>query len=408
MEALLKSEEVKHSKLGASAAERWMNCPGSPQLIAKLPEEMVRRSGSAAALGTASHTVSAVCLEKGIDAWELSGEKVESRDWTFVVDEEMVNSTQMYIDYVRQRFEQFKDKGAKLYLEKPLSTVCDPDGFGTGDAIIYVPGDRIIVMDFKNGMIIVEPSSAQLKDYAAMAIEEFLDEDDACKIVELVIVQPRMPHPKGFIRKLVMSVQEVTDWFQNECLPAMKATREPNALLHVGDWCRFCPARDGCPALKGEVTSFNSSADPVALTDEEVGIFLSKGKSIAGYLAALEEEALKRVRMGKKVIGWKLVKKKGNRIFKDFINEQEEGKPAVTIKFEDAVVAVFGKDAYTEPAIKTPPNIEKLKGGKPFVSRWAYTPDTGETLAPESDKREEIKPMMDKLDAAQAQEGTTI
>lgn len=407
MEARFKVEEVKHSKLGASSSERWMNCPGSIQMTAKLGDN-VRKSGGEAALGTAAHTVGAACLEAGQEVWEHAGEIVECRDWKFTVDEDMSASVQVYVDYVRQRFEQFKDKGAKLFVEYGMNTVLDDDGFGTADAIIYVPGDRIIVIDFKNGMLTVEPHVSQLKYYGALAVERLLDDDDACKIVELVIVQPRMPHPEGLIRKHVMSVAEITEWFQNEAVPAMAATRDPNAVLHVGEWCRFCPARDACPAMKGAISSFTVTSDPVALLDNEVGDYLTLAKAIAGYISSLEEEALKRVRMGRAIPGWKLVKKKGNRVFKETIIEERpvEGKEEpdrIEVKLDEAMKAAFGPAMWEEPKVKSPPRIEAIgPEGKAFVRRWAYSPDTGETLAPLSDKRPAVKPMMDRLDDAEA------
>jgi hypothetical protein len=112
----------------------------------------------------------------------------------------------------------------------------DPDLFGTVDILIIVPGERIIVIDFKHGRgVTVEPDSSQLKYYGALSLENLLElanQKITAKVIELYIVQPRIPHPKGPIRKLVMNPEELEQWFTDELLPAAEATRSPNAMLY--------------------------------------------------------------------------------------------------------------------------------------------------------------------------------
>ena len=64
-----------HSPLGASSAERWMNCPGSVRLPGgawmepdEAPEYQTR--------GTSAHELAALCLTRSCDTWELMGEPV--------------------------------------------------------------------------------------------------------------------------------------------------------------------------------------------------------------------------------------------------------------------------------------------------------------------------------------------
>ena len=85
------------------------------------------------------------------------------------------------------------------------------------------------------------------------------------------------------------------------------------------------------------------------------------------------------------------MRKKANRVFKDEIKLLDKDEKEVVVKLTDALVDTFGDDAYQPRLFKTPPSIEKLPGGKKFVSRWAFTPDTGLTLAAESDKRDAVK-----------------
>ena len=391
----IKVADVKHSMLGASGAHRWMNCAGSNQLIAKLGNK-ARGAGEAAAEGTAAHQIAAMCLLDGMDAWEYMDQSIQVDTWTFTVDQEMVDSVQLYLNFVRAKLKQHKDKGAILLVETSMSSILDDEAYGTIDAGIYVPGDRIIIIDFKHGSgVCVEPGGPQDKEYGYFAVEnagEHVDNTDF-KVVELFIVQPRHPHPKGSIRQHVTNADELTDWFTGEVLPAMAETRKPNAKLVVGEHCRFCPAKEWCPALNREVRELDVSVEPVSLTGEQIGELLSKKKAIVKFFEELEFEGFRRVRKGEKVPGHKLVRKQANRVFKDSMtlpSEEAGGKP-VTVTFEEEVKKAFAGEAYQEPKFKTPPNIAKLgKSGKEFVAQWAFVPDTGFTMAPEADKREAV------------------
>ena len=61
-----------HSPLGASGAERWMNCAGSVTLIKQLAlREDMEPSDEAdwTKEGLAAHDASAFALVEGLDAW---------------------------------------------------------------------------------------------------------------------------------------------------------------------------------------------------------------------------------------------------------------------------------------------------------------------------------------------------
>jgi len=394
-------EDVAHSSLGASGAHRWMNCAGSVQLTDTMVSglnaadlDAFERGGAAASEGTAAHTIAAKALEAEKDAWEFIGHKLIVDGREFEVDQEMADGIQVHLNLVRELMEKYADQGARLYVEESMSSVLDEQAFGTADAIIYVPGVIIIVIDFKYGQgIVVEPDSDQNHYYGYLAFENF--ETDGIEDIELWITQPRIPHPKGPVRSYRTTRKAVEEWFTCEVLPAMEATRDPKANLTIGDWCRFCPARDVCPALRSEVMNFDMTLEPAYMTGDELGTLLQRGDAIRRYLSNLEGEAYKRARKGEDVSGYKLVRKKANRTFRDSITlkeKDEDGKEVeVEVKLEDALPAQFGDEAYQPRALKTPPNIEKLNGGKKFVSRWAFTPDTGLTLAPDSDKREAVK-----------------
>src|SRR5579859_7610402 len=90
------TDKPKHSPLGASGAERWMNCPGSNVLLKALDlpptdEEDYQINGSAA------HEAAAHCIISKLDAWEVIGEEFYGKT---KVTAPMAEAIQVYLDYV--------------------------------------------------------------------------------------------------------------------------------------------------------------------------------------------------------------------------------------------------------------------------------------------------------------------
>lgn len=396
-------EESRHSKLGASSAQRWLNCAGSISLTDKLLSESAIKpfTNRAAAEGTAAHLVFSSCMEDGDDAVSMKDMEIEVSDWVFVVDDEMVTCVQEALDWVRDRISRAKKDGfeVQVYVERGMESFTDEDAYGTGDVIIHIVGDRLIIGDLKYGRgITVEPDSDQNYYYGYLAIENYVEDPDSIKVVESWIFQPRIPHPNGTIRRHVTNVTELTEWWFNRVLPGMENTRRKDAELVIGEHCRFCPAKGHCPALKNEVFEFPTGIDPSHLTDIELGEILEKLKALSTVQTTFESEALRRARRGDKIPGFKLVRKKANRIFKDKqpVKDAETGEMVETT-LETALDRNFGLDAFTEPKLKSPAQIEKLEGGNSFAAQWAYSPDLGLTLAAESDKRMEVRPNVERL-----------
>ena len=380
-------EDVEHSPLGASSADRWMNCPGSSRLIRSLGEG-AKKSGMAAAEGTAAHTVASNCLETNDDAWQHTGKTITVDQWNFDVNDEMTSAVQIYIDYVRELVQKYESLGGVLHVEMRLKSKLHPKAFGTSDTVIYVPCEAIIVVDYKHGKgIVVEPTKEQLKYYAALAYENrpaYMRGKGEPKKVILVIAQPRIPHPKGLVREFITTPKEIEDWFVNEAIPAMNETENPNAILKAGDWCGFCPAREVCPLLQDMVKSVDTSREPNTMSAQEIADAIAKMEIVAKYIEKLQDEMFKRAQNGDKFPGWKLVYKQANRVWKT--------------GGEEAVKEALGDSAYSKPKLLSPAQVEGLPGGKALVTRWACKPVTGLTMAKASDPREEATSAIDKFD----------
>lgn len=355
-----------HSPLGASAAERWMNCPGSVALLKELElphtdEADYRRDG------TAAHGALEKCLKTGVDAWELAGEKFHDTEATV----EILDAVQVFLDHARPLIAE----GAKTYIEFGISSPLHPLFYGTVDFAI-VHENRLVVRDYKHGAgIIVEvEENPQIMYYAYGILRLHPD----VETVSLGIVQPRGFHPDGPIRTWEVSAEYIRNWAEMVLLPAMHRT-EFDDTLDAGPWCRFCPAKLVCPMLTA-LFEAACNANPkhiINLSDESIGHSYQYIPPVKSYLKALEEETLRRLMANHTIGGVKLVNKKANRVF----------KPGAV----DAL-AVLGEDIYTKPEIKSPSQLEELgERAKKLVREWAYTPQTGYTVALETDKRPAVK-----------------
>ncbi len=331
------STEVRpaHSPLGASSAERWMNCPGSVALLKALDlppsdEEDWRREGVAA------HEAIAHCFTAGLEAWEVIGLKFHNTEITV----EIADAIGAFLGLSRE----WEEPGCIYYTEFGIDA---PDFhkyfYGTLDRGIVLPIKKtLVVNDYKNGAgVVVEVTeNPQIMYYAYGLLRHHPEVEQ----VVLNICQPNAFHPEGAVRTWTTTATFIREWAERELLSAMHRT-ELDDTLDPGPWCRFCPAKLVCPAM---VSLFGASmtADPkltVNLSDASLGRSYQYVQAVTSYLKAMEAEVFRRLNINRAVPGTKLVQKKANRVFK-------AGALAV---FEEK----FGADAYTKPELKSPPEM---------------------------------------------------
>lgn len=354
-----------HSPLGASGAERWMNCAGSVALLDQLGEDIsdepdYRREG------TAMHEAAAHALEQypGLDAWELVGMEFCST----IMTPELCDPLQIYLDYCRSL-------EGERYVEYPISSPVHENFYGTLDYGCL--GETLEIVDLKGGQgIMVEiEDNPQVKYYAFGLIDGIERNggrgfpDDMA--VGLTIVQPRGFHSGGPVRRWETTVGAIKAWVHDTLVPAMRAT-EYDKSLQVGEWCRFCPAKLVCPMLTS-LFQAAALANPQHLPDtgdEMIGQNFKLAAGVKHYIKALETEAYNRAMRGHAIPGGKLVHKKANRVWKD---------GAV-----DLAKQRFGDDAWNPPEFKTPAQMEKVPAAKDWVKEFAFTPTSGLTFVLES------------------------
>jgi len=217
-----------HSRFGASAAHRWMRCPGSVQLTYKLPNP----SNAFAEEGTMLHEYCANILLGLENPYELTDEQLD------------VANT--YIETVRQEAE-----GGKLFVEQKFKLPFHPEFWGTADAVV-VFDNTLKVIDLKAGRgVAVEADYAgkinpQLGFYALGAM--FSVEERQWESIEIIIVQPRL----GGVKRRLTDMTELAE-LSRELVEAAELAEGDDPPFAAGSHCKFCLARATCPTLRDEV-----------------------------------------------------------------------------------------------------------------------------------------------------------
>lgn len=425
----------QHAKLSPSSAKRWMNCPGSANLIGA---DYENNAGPAAWLGTAAHKVIETMLIAGhVDASEYHGYQVIvytpgteetvivapgevippaclKANWQlFVCDDDMVRGVQMMIDEV----ERWKDElfAPELFTERFLDgSWLDPRLGGTADVTLVEPGAWIHLFDYKNGRVIVEvKDNEQMKNYGVFLLHLY---PDAAGVV-VHLVQPNAIHEDGFIRDESYTADELK-LFEITLKAAADATTPPNAPRRAGDHCTYCPAKDRCPEF--DALMLNEAAVDFAADADEVGEIARPELADDATPADADEYRANLARRAKWIPlmdqAARDIKKK---IFNELMNNNvvSDGTPNGTFKlvqgrsnrvYVDEAQAhehfnehgITDEHLFTPPELKSPAQVEKLGrtiGMKPaalkkIVAEVVTKPPGKISVAISTDEREAIDP----------------
>jgi hypothetical protein len=372
---MINKEETKlHSHLSASSAERWFNCPGSVALSKLMPPQ---QTSIYAAEGTLAHS----WLEYKLQV-ALFGKGVKPEE---EMPEDMEEAVDIALDYITEKFLTSNETQILIEHQFDLSFIYQ-GMFGTADFCGLTTDGKLYVIDYKHGkgVVVNIEDNKQLHYYAVGAVNHFdvSADTDVC----MVIIQPRASGQ--VIKEQWKKAGEVHDW-TNDLISAAKLADSDNAPLKEGSYCKWCPAQSRCPAMADRffsgVAKIESKdlgtkelAKPELLTkDDLINIIKHKDiieswlESCYGFLQIAAEK-------GEKIPGYKLVRKKANR---KWIDEAQ-----VIKEFESLGEAIF-----VDPKLKSPAQLEKLKGiKKEVLADLIFTPDTGVTLVPDVDKREAV------------------
>ena len=376
-----------HADIGPSSLYRLLECPGSHQL-----SKTRRKGGSSvyAAEGTVAHEICEECLNDAkATADHTLGQTRSADGHSFIVDEEMVEGCNMYLEHCWSltpcpldgwyRVEQQVSLEA-LWADGPPEPI-----FGTADFVAFDhKKNHMSICDLKYGRGDVDPvENPQAMAYALGAVLTF---GILPSLVDIYIVQPRGQQTQG-VKHWQTTGLDLMAWGTETLKPGVAALMQPNAHLKPGSHCKFCPALAVCPALKqiAQETSREQFApippSPNTLDNDELAHILNRAAVIKPWLDAVQAEASGRIDRGQNVPGWKLVPKRAVRTWTD--------KVAVTNWMKEKNL----EDVTMNLVPKTPTQVQKTD---PDVYKEMYDQgliddqSSGTTLVPDMDPREAL------------------
>lgn len=399
-----------HAQWSASSTDRNWNCSGALALTDNLPE----KTNEAADWGTACHQISEKCLREGKQADEFIGTTEKGKAHSFEVDEEMAETAQVYVDYVRKTLIAAAPPGVNpaslLHIEQKFSLAgLNPpfDAGGTADAVIYSPALKMLeVVDLKGGRghVVEVKGNPQLRTYALGAM--MANPGLSVETIKVTIVQPRAPHKDGRTRSEEFHVADLVEWTA-DLVAAMRRAKEafddmekvdcnliPQALwnkvhLKAGDHCKFCKAAGFCPALEQKaydaagvwfddldrptMTNMPDADDPNTIARD-----LDALDMIEDWIKAKRARAHELAEMGVEIPNYVLVPKQGREKW----NEDAEDAAA-----KIATAAGLSTDkVFNKPKIRTPKQVrEALSKAKAMdalkeITSLSFTPENGTNL----------------------------
>lgn len=362
---------IKHSKIGASSASRWMACPGSVRLC----ENTARRSSEYADEGTAAHALAELCFKNGDpDAMIHIGQIIEGQPVTL----DMAEAVNVYLDEVASDTQPGDEQDFEVRFS--LNEI-HTGLFGTADRVRYRPDTATLrITDYKHGAgIPVEvEDNVQLMYYAIGGALRL--HNRGIRTIEIQIVQPRCPHSDGPVRTWSLDVVDLLE-FAADLRDAAIATENPNAPLVPGDHCRWCAAAGFCPAIAKKAIAAASQEfgpgleyEPGELSEamERIPMIMQWAKSVQGF-------AYSEAQAGRIPPGYKIVEKRGSRKWRD---DQKAINELLALGVKEEMI-------YEPRELRSVPSIEKVYGKKNMkeLEELIVMESSGTTLAPLKDRR---------------------
>lgn len=371
---------MKHAKLSASGAHRWMACTPSASLESEFPES----TSEYAEEGTFAHALADLIINYNLHniakaPFNKNFEKMKENRY---FSQELLEYVEGYANQIFEYTNEAKllcDDVIVLTEQRLDFSAYVPEGFGIGDVVIIADKEiHVIDLKYGKGVGVVAEDNPQTRLYGLGALESFGMLYDI-EQVRTTICQPRL----DMVTSETLTVDELLEWAETEVKPRAEMAMAGEGEFVVGDHCRFCKARKTCRARAEynlELTKMEFKTAEL-LDDSEIGEILRKADQLVNWVKDITEYALEEALKGKKFDGWKLVEGRSNRKYLDDIKVAETLKAA---GYDEAVI--YEKKLYGITA------MEKIVGKKKFgelLNDLIIKPQGKPTLVPESDKRPE-------------------
>lgn len=342
---------AEHAKLSPSAFSRWSTCHLSIEMDTTMPDS----PSAYAEKGTFLHALAETHLRAGTNINPLGGE-----------DAEIV---QIYLNHVRSAA-----VSGVLLVEQRLNY--NDDLWGTADAVIFAPRTlKVIDLKTGTGIKVHAAHNGQGLTYAVMARREWGPIYGPFDTIEIHMVQPPLDH---------IDVWSITgaelDTFERhlEVIVARIAAGDRRAVPSESA-CQWCRAKATCRARADHnlaVIKMDFEL-PTTLSIDEIVALLPKLGQISKWCASLEQYAFEQATHGVTVPGYKLVRGKSNRVWR---NEAEAAASLSLCGVPDAKL--------WKRKLLALGDAEKLLGkSHPVFGEICVKPEGAPALAPESDPR---------------------
>lgn len=357
-----------HARFAPSAAHRWVNCPGSTSGLEGYEDE----SDEYATEGTAAHELLKHVLEERINPHDQA---VMGAEYNGVRVSTAMADT---IDRVSQGIFQLIDRTPyDMTLEERLHAhEIHEDCWGTGDVTLYSEARRhLYIIDYKNGagIAVFAEFNEQMIIYADGKMSELELMGQPVERVTLVISQPNHRVHEDRVFDLWETTPDVIKSWRKRFQRAIRDGK----TLKAGKWCRLCPKAGQCDVQDAWVNEvlpnqLHGEEDYPALsgsrTPEQLAEILDRKESVSHWFAAVYRLAYDSAKLGAPPPGYEIRPIKKHRVWIDQAAAEKE------------LHSQYGDVIYEERELRSPAQMEKIKGTKGLVAKHTTRPTGGETL----------------------------
>ena len=375
------------SVMGGSNANKRINCPGSYELEAQMPEQP---ESPYATQGSVFHTAMEMLLTadprnakelKQVTDDLIGNDLGYGDEWAITV--EQINTKILPAwDAWKTLVAEYDIDDYFIEVRVSLDTVI-PKAFGTVDVLAKDTRKCLHVCDWKFGDGVPVPVEGNMQGlfYAGGAlydedpeIKEFCEDVSA---VAIHIVQPRVGDDS--VLHTWVTDEATIEQFIDQAVAAHDQAIKPDAPIKAGGHCRWCKAKPICPAHTEAATDALSKS-PEAMTSTQLSAALAQADLLKAWITDVYALAQRELEGGASVPGYKLVQKQPRRVWID-PEAAEKALRARKVKVGDMFKRTLLSPTQIQKAI---PKVYES------ISDMVDLRSSGLTVVPDSDKREAV------------------